>query len=37
MEWFVERSPYWENFGGLEGREGGAVGSDFDDLDLVEG
>ena len=37
MEWFVERSPYWEIFGGLEGREGGAVGADLAVLTLEEG
>ena len=33
----MERSPYWEIFGGLEWREGGAVVADFEDLDLGEG
>ena len=36
MEWFVERSPYWEIFGGLEGREEIFVGIDFESLGLEE-
>ena len=33
----MERSPYWEIFSGLEGREGEAVGMCFAVLDLEEG
>ena len=32
----MERSPYWEIFSGLEGREGEAVGMYFAVLDLEE-
>ena len=33
----MERSPYWEIFGGLEGREDGFVGIAFEGLVLEEG
>ena len=37
VEWLVERSPYWEIFGGFEGREEEAVEVGFEDLDSEEG